>query len=654
MDPATPSSSSSATKPEDDKKSMLYLSETKILSAEKPKAEALRAGNLFSRETQSLVYNFKPQAVQRMLDFDFVIGREQPSVAGLIKPGSGGFHKAFSGQAETLIPVYNGIQEAAEQHPNATVFINFASQRSAFQSSMQALEVPTLHTIVIIAEGVPEQEARQLIRKARDTKKVVLGPGSIGGIQAGAFKIGDTAGTVENCVAGRLYRPGSVGFVSKSGGMSNEMYNVLSRVTNGIYEGIAIGGEGYPCSTFIDHIRRFQAISEIKMIVLLGELGGDEEDEYAVAAAVKSGEITKPVCAWVSGTCAALFKTEIQFGHAGARGGGPESESAAAKNRTLREAGVLVPNSYEGFEQVIAKCYQGLVEKGTIVEKTPRAGYQTADKAASALFSLKTRRGSNFISTISDDRGEEPSYAGTPISRIVEDNAGVGHVVCLLWFKKNLPKWATKFVELIIVLTADHGPCVSGAHNTIVASRAGKDLVSSLCSGLLTIGPRFGGAIDEAARTWKMGVDKKISAFDLVELKKKKGEVISGIGHRVKTVFNPDKRVEILKQYAKTHFPGTTYLNYAMEVENITTKKANNLILNVDGTIAAMFLDMFLNCENVSPAELDEIVDIGALNGLFVFSRTIGLIGHTLDQKRLKQGLYRHPWDDVLYLADQI
>ena len=56
-------------------------------------------------------------------------------------------------------------------------------------------------------------------------------------LQAGAFRIGDTAGTLENIIACKLHRPGSVGFVSKSGGMSNEMYNVLSRATDGLYEG---------------------------------------------------------------------------------------------------------------------------------------------------------------------------------------------------------------------------------------------------------------------------------------------------------------------------------------------------------------------------------------------------------------------------------
>lgn len=59
----------------------------------------------------------------------------------------------------------------------------------------------------------------------------------MGWLQAGAFKIGDTAGTLENIIACKLHRPGSVGFVSKSGGMSNEMYNVLARATDGLFEG---------------------------------------------------------------------------------------------------------------------------------------------------------------------------------------------------------------------------------------------------------------------------------------------------------------------------------------------------------------------------------------------------------------------------------
>ena len=68
-------------------------------------------------------------------------------------------------------------------------------------------------------------------------KHVSLSSKSFEPMQAGAFKIGDTAGTLENIIACKLHRPGSVGFVSKSGGMSNEMYNVLARATDGLFEG---------------------------------------------------------------------------------------------------------------------------------------------------------------------------------------------------------------------------------------------------------------------------------------------------------------------------------------------------------------------------------------------------------------------------------
>ena len=74
----------------------------------------------------------------------------------------------------------------------------------------------------------------------------------MGGVKAGCFKIGNAGGTIENIVESKLHRPGSVGFVSKSGGLSNEAYNIIARNTDGLYEGIAIGGDTYPCSTLLD------------------------------------------------------------------------------------------------------------------------------------------------------------------------------------------------------------------------------------------------------------------------------------------------------------------------------------------------------------------------------------------------------------------
>lgn len=176
----------------------------------------MATGQIFSRTTQALFYNYKPSPVQRMLDFDFLCGRETPSVAGVIQPGSEGFQKLFFGQEEIAVPVYSSIVSACKVHATADVFINFASFRSAFASSMEALQQPTIRIIAIIAEGVPEADAKKLIAYARANNKIILGPSTVGGIQAGAFKIGDTAGTLDNIIHCKLHRPGSVGFVSKS------------------------------------------------------------------------------------------------------------------------------------------------------------------------------------------------------------------------------------------------------------------------------------------------------------------------------------------------------------------------------------------------------------------------------------------------------
>ncbi|KAL0685822.1 hypothetical protein Bca4012_052670 [Brassica carinata] len=539
----------------------------------------MATGQLFSRTTQALFYNYKQLPIQRTLDFDFLCGRETPSVAGIINPGSEGFQKFFFGQEEIAIPLHAAIEAACAAHPTADVFINFASFRSAAASSMAALKQPTIKVVAIIAEGVPESDTKHLIAYAHANNKVVIGPATVGGIQAEAFKIGDTAGTIDNIIHSKLYRPGSVGFVSKSGGMSNEMYNIVAHVTDGIYEGIAIGGDVFPGSTLFDHILRFNNIPQIKMMVVLGELGG--RDEYSLVEVLKQGKVNKPVVAWVSGTCTRLFKSEVQFGDAGAKSGG-EMEFAQAKNQALMDAGAIVPTSFEALKSAIKETFEKLVEEGKvspIKEVTPP---QIPEDLSSAIKSGKVRAPTNIISTISDDRD----------------------TIC-------------------IMLCADHGPCVSGAHNTIVTARAGKDLVSSLASGLLTIGPRFGGAIDDAARYFKDTCDRNLTPYEFVEGMKKKGIRVHGIGHRIKSRDNRDKRVELLQKFARSNFPSVKYIEYAVTVENYTLSKANNLVLNVDGAIGSLFLDLLAGSGIFSKQEIDEIVLIGYLNGLFVLARSI-------------------------------
>jgi ATP citrate (pro-S)-lyase len=583
-----------------------------------------------------------------MLDFDYAAGRKTPSVAAIINStGADSFSKFFFGKREILIPTYKTIEKAAKMHPNVDVMINFASFRSAAPSTEEALVIPQIRTIVIIAEGVPERRMKLVTAKAKALGKVIIGPATVGGIKAGCFKIGNAGGTIENIIDSKLHRPGSVGFVSKSGGLSNEAYNIIARNTDGLYEGIAIGGDTYPGSTLLDHLLRFEKLPEVKMLVCLGEVGGSAE--YEIAEALKSKKITKPLVIWVTGTCSKAFKTEVQFGHAGAKAG-CEVETADAKNAALRTAGAIVPNSYDDYDQKIRETYEDLVKKGIIKPKPEPPVPKIPMDYAKALKEGLIRKPSNFICTISDDRGEELLYGKMPISEVFKQEIGIGGVLSILWFKRQFPKYATKFIEMAIMVTADHGPAVSGAHNAIVAARAGKDLISSVASGMLTIGPRFGGAIDGAAQMFSDGYDRGLTPVQFVEEMKQKGENIQGIGHLIKSVNNPDKRVTIMKEYAKKHFKATPLLNYALEVEKLTTAKKDNLILNVDGCIGICFVDMLRN--EMPKTEADDYVKMGALNGLFVVGRTIGMTGHFLDQKRLKQGLYRHPWDDITYMTE--
>eukprot|EP00894_Picocystis_sp_ML_P002900 jgi/Pico_ML_1/53417/g409.t2 len=455
--------------------------------------DADHLGQIFSKDTQALFYNYKPGPVQRMLDFDYLCGRNTPSVAAVIKPGSGeGFEKLFFGKTEMPIASHGSIKAAAAAHPRADVFVNFASFRSAFQSTMDALQQPTIHVVAIIAEGVPEKDTKELIAYAKKHNKIIIGPATVGGIQAGAFKIGDTAGTLDNIIACKLYRPGSVGFVSKSGGMSNEAYNILARNTDGLYE-----------------------------------------------------------------------------------------------------------DSFESLAGTIKYTYDELVSCGVITPAEDFTPPFIPEDIGKAKREGKVRIPTSIISTISDDR--------------------------------------------------DHGPNVSGAHNTIVCSRAGKDIVSCLTSGLLCIGPRFGGAVDDAARYFSAALDQKKEPDAFVEEMKKKGIRVPGIGHRVKSKDNPDKRVELLISYAHKNFPTTKYLDYALRVEDYTLTKSSNLILNVDGAIGALFVDLLHGCGMFSEGEIADIIEVGYVNALFVLARSIGFLGHALDQKRLKQPLYRHPGDDVLF-----
>jgi succinyl-CoA synthetase alpha subunit len=604
---------------------------------------------LFTKDTTAIIYGYQQNAIQRMLDFDFVCQRKFPSVAVIIDPGKEGWHKAFFGRKEILIPIVADIKSATARFPKADVMINFASFRSSYATSVEALESDTINCVTVIAEGVPERRARQLAALAKKLDKMIIGPATVGGVKAGCFKIANTAGTIDNIIESKLHRPGSVGFVSKSGGLSNECYNIIARNSDGLYEGIAIGGDSYPGATLLDHILRYEKIKDVKMIAVLGEIGGTEE--LRIVEALKKGQIKKPLVIWVTGTCAKMFSGGVQFGHAGAKANS-DLETADAKNKALRDAGAIVPESFNDYGDKIKATYESLVKKGVIKPAAEVVPPTVPMDYAQAVKEGKIRKPTSFINTISNDKKEELEYCNMPISKVLGDEIGIGGVIGLLWFRKELPPYARKFLETAIILTADHGPAVSGAHNAIVAARAGKDIISCLASGILTVGPRFGGAIDGAAQNFKRAQEAGLTPEQFMKEMKLKNVPIPGIGHKVKSLTNPDMRVELLKKFVKKNFKKTPTLDYALSVEQLTTQKKGNLILNVDGCIGVCFVDLLKSTGSFTQKEIDNIIELGMLNALFILGRTIGIFGHVFDQKRMKQPLYRVPYDEIAYMTE--
>lgn len=257
---------------------------------------------------------------------------------------------------------------------------------------------------------------------------------------------------------------------------------------------------------------------------------------------------------------------------------------------------------------------------------------------------LAGREHSLFTSTISGDVGGEPTVLGANLTTVAQSHS-LAWIVGTLWLGRELKSENTeKAIDLALRLLVDHGPYVSGAVNTMITARAGKDLVSSLVSGLLTIGPRFGGAVNGAAGVWFENSGKEPAT--VVEDFAKRKEYIPGIGHRKYRIDSPDPRVPLLAELV-SDIPHP-HLDFARAVEKLTTAKKPNLILNVDGTLAAVLLDLLHHEEKLDREEIKTLIDAEFFNALFVLSRSVGFIGHYLDQKRLGEPLFRLPDNQVL------
>src|SRR5437016_691146 len=458
--------------------------------------------------------------------------------------------------------------------------------------------------------------------------KIFNGPSSIGIISAGQCRLGVIGGAFDNLVACKLYREGSFGVITKSGGLSNEIIWICSQFADGITTAIGIGGDAHPGTDYVTYLEKFEQDPQTKAVVMVGEMGGELEERAAEWYGATKRRII--LLAVVSGFCQESLPKGMKFGHAGAKEGLKGEGSARSKSDALKKAGAIVPDTFGALGPAIKRVYEELVTSGRVrpvpelspadMPKLPKSveeGMKAGDVLVAPL--VKT--------TITDDRGDEPLYDGYPASELINKGYEIPHVVGLLWDKRLITKQEAEIIKRIMMLSADHGPCVSGALATIIAACAGIGMSQAVAAGLIMIGPRFGGAVTDAGRYFKHAVDRKMTVDGFLAYMKKEVGPVPGIGHRIKSLRNPDKRVKELVSYVKGLGIPTPHLDFALAVEKVTSAKKENLILNVDGTMAAVLVDIGF--------------PVDSLNGFFILSRTIGLIGHWVDQKRQESRLIR-------------
>ena len=251
-------------------------------------------------------------------------------VAG-VTPGKGG-------QDVEGVPVLDTVAEAVGRHDANTSMV-FVPAPFAADAIYEAVEAG-IRTVIVITEGVPAHEMLRVHAYIAAKGVRLLGPNCPGALSPGKANVG--------IIPAEIFAPGSIGLVSRSGTLTYQIGHELTGMGLGNSTIVGIGGDPVVGSSFVDILRLFEADAETEYVVMVGEIGGDEEEK---AAEFIQTEMTKPVVAYIAGFTAPPGKT---MGHAGAIISG-SSGTAEAKKQALEARGIRVGTTPTETAQLAAE-----------------------------------------------------------------------------------------------------------------------------------------------------------------------------------------------------------------------------------------------------------------------------------------------------------
>ena len=251
-------------------------------------------------------------------------------VVGGVTPGKGG-------QDVEGIPVFNTVAESVED-AGANTSLIFVPARFATDAIYESVDAG-IKTVICITEHIPAHDMLRVYTYMRAKGVTMIGPNCPGALSPGKANVG--------IIPAEIFSEGSIGLVSRSGTLTYQIGHELTQLGLGNSTIVGIGGDPVVGSSFIDILERFEADPETELIVLVGEIGGDEEEK---AARFVQERVTKPVLAYIAGFSAPPGKT---MGHAGAIISG-SSGTAAAKKEALEAVGIQVGTTPTEVAQLVA------------------------------------------------------------------------------------------------------------------------------------------------------------------------------------------------------------------------------------------------------------------------------------------------------------
>lgn len=379
------------------------------------------------------------------------------------------------------VPVYDSVAEALRAHPEINTSLVSVPREGTKDAAVEAIVSGKIKLVNILTEGVPRQDSARIVQAAREHRVRVVGPASVGIINPiDRIKLGAIGGNDPG-----VFYPGEIAIFSKSGGMclsiATEIFNILGHGTRLV---VGIGGDRITGADFIELLELVRDDEQTKLVILMGEVGGDYEER--AARYLKETSYPKPVIARITGIGAQnIFPRGSRMGHAGAIIGEGAFGTYESKVAAFEQAGVKVAKT---SEDLIAFVERALPQRRQDFEAALSKEFELVSISKQKLENLKSQvRAVQIRTHLTQIIDGMPYFRGRPLPQLMRQ-ASIPQMIYETLTKEDNGEEQAARLSRDLVLCATTNPTDEAARAAAVASfRGGSPMNAAVSAGLLTI-----------------------------------------------------------------------------------------------------------------------------------------------------------------------